>query len=58
MKYEPHQITLDEYVKEKIAMFKEDFRIKLSTKERKHMYSLPTEIAVDNYARTIITDKL
>lgn len=45
---------LKSYIKGKIKMLERDFRIQLTSVERLHFYELKSEIAVDNYALTLI----
>jgi hypothetical protein len=60
MRYDTHTVALKSYIKEKIKMLKdrEGLNINLSKEEEKNIWSLSTEIAVDNYVRTIILNKL
>ena len=46
--------TLKDYTKKKIQMLERDFYIYPTAEEIKHFYELKTEIAVDNYALTLI----
>ena len=46
------------FVDEKIRMLKEDFLIyNLTEDEVNHLYSLATEVQVENYVRTIIMSR-
>jgi hypothetical protein len=58
MRYDLHPTEIGDYIEQKAEMLKKDFHIKLSAKETRHLYLLSTEIAVDNYIRTIIQNKL
>ena len=58
MRYDIHPTSLEEYMNQKVKMLKKDFKIRLTAKETNYLQSLPTEIAVDNYIRTIIKNKL
>lgn len=49
--------TINEYIRQKLLLFK-DFRIKLNKEELEHIYSLKTEVAVDNFAHRIFNEKL
>ena len=44
---------MKKYVKEKIKVLKE-FGVKLTKEQIEHMYSLSSEIAVDNFARDLL----
>jgi hypothetical protein len=44
------EITLEEYINNKIDMLRRDFKIRLSRAEIEYMQSLTTETAVDNFA--------
>ena len=48
---------MKQYIREKVQVLKE-FGIYLTRSELAHMKSLKTEIAIDNYARSIIMAKL
>lgn len=52
------EITLEEYINNKIDMLRSEFKMRLSRAEIEHMHSLPTETAVDNYAHTLFMTKL
>ena len=41
------------YIKDKIKMLKKEFHIRLTESEIQHLNSLKTEIAVDNYCRSL-----
>lgn len=47
-------LTLNQYIEEKLKMLSRDFKIKPSLEEKAHMYELTSEIAVDNYAHTLL----
>lgn len=46
------------YIEEKISMLKEEFLFKLTAEEIAHFRELKSEIAVDQYARTILKSRL
>ena len=48
-----HFVKIEHYIKYKIKVLKQ-LGIRLTKAEKDHMKSLKTEIAVDNYARSII----
>ena len=50
--------NMETYIAQKIKMLRKDFNIRLTKAEIKHMKSLQTKISVDNYARTLISNKL
>ena len=50
---EEEKVDLETYIKEKIQMLREEFKIRLTKSEIQHMKSLKTEIAVDNYCRSL-----
>lgn len=58
MRSDIREMSLKRYKREKLTMLEKEFRIRLKNSEREHLDSLETEIAVDNYARTIIMRKL
>lgn len=47
------EITLEEYINNKIDMLRRDFKIRLSRAEIEYMQSLTTETAVDNFAKDL-----
>ena len=47
------QSHMKKYVKEKISVLR-DLCVKLSADDKRHLRSLKTEIAVDNFARDLI----
>lgn len=47
---------LSEYKKAKINMLRKEFKVGVTMEEEKHLNELGSEIAVDRYARTIITN--
>ena len=51
------QVTLKQYIKEKIRMLRNDFMIKLTTEQIIHMQGLKNEIQVDNYAHDLIFNR-
>jgi hypothetical protein len=46
--------SLENYIKEKIRLIREDFCIALNNEQIAHMKALKNEIQVDNYAQDII----
>ena len=50
---EEEKVDLETYIKDKIEMLKIEFKIRLTESEIQHMKSLKTEIAVDNYCRSL-----
>ena len=56
--YEDKDVSLDDYIKEKIRMLKEDFFIKLTDEEIEKLNSMTREIDVDHYAHDLIKNKL
>lgn len=56
--YEDHEMTLEDYIKEKLRMLQEDFFIKLTDEEITHMKSLTRDIDVDHYAHDLIMNRL
>ena len=46
--------TLKAYVKEKIKILERDFCIRLTPEDIRHFNELKTEIAVDNFALSLI----
>ena len=55
---EEKEMTLEDYIKEKLRMLQEDFYLKLTEEEINHMRSLTRDIDVDHYAHTLFTTKL
>ena len=53
-----HTKPLWQYIQEKIEMLREEFKINLSSREIHEMMQCTSEIAVDNYAHSIIMKKL
>lgn len=51
------QMTIDEYRKDKMLMLSRDFRIGLKQHEIDHLMTLKTEIAIDQYVRTILKSR-
>jgi hypothetical protein len=51
------QLTLKQYIREKIRMLRKDFCIDLTDEQIAHMRSLKSEIAVDNYAHDLIFNR-
>lgn len=48
------EMTLEQYINDKLKMLSKDFRIKPTLEEKTHMLSLTSEISVDNYAHTLL----
>ena len=48
--------TIEEYIEWKIKTLRRDFKIEPTAREMQHIYSLRTEIAVDNAVLKIIND--
>ena len=53
-----NDIPLPRYITMKLSMLQSHFKIKLTDSEIERMKALPTEMAVDNYAHTLIMQKL
>ena len=53
----PFQPTIRQYKKEKMRVFK-DFKIHLSEEQLARIQQLKTEIAIDNYATSLIVKHL
>ena len=53
-----NSVPLPIYIKRKLKMLREDFKLSLSESEIEHMDALTTEIAVDNYAQKLILSHL
>lgn len=51
-------IPLPRYIALKISMLQSHFKLKLTEMEIAHMEALTSEVAVDNYAHTLIMKKL
>ena len=49
--------TLEEYIDYKINILEDDFYLRLTSEQKAHMRSLKSEIAVDNYAITLIYNR-
>lgn len=47
------EMTIEEYIDQKIDMLIYDFKIRLTESEIKYMKTLKTEIAVDNFAHDL-----
>ena len=54
----PRPLSIGEYIDKKIEMLSSDFFISLDYEEERHIRSLKTERAVDQYARDILVKKL
>lgn len=50
--------TLEQYIEEKITMLKRDFKIRITPDDKDKFYDCKTEIAVDNYARSLFMNRL
>lgn len=48
------QVDIKTYRKMKIKMLHDDFCINLADEEKQHINNLKTEIAIDQYCRTLI----
>jgi hypothetical protein len=55
-KYETY--SLQEYAEDKIWMLEEEFCMKLSKGDIKHMYELPTKDAIDAFCRKLFKERL
>ena len=51
------QVTLKQYIREKVRMLRKDFCIDLTDEQIAHMKSLKNEIQVDNYAHDLIFNR-
>lgn len=49
------QLPIKAYRKAKIRMLEKEFIIPLKQEEKEHFETLQNEIAIDNYARTLIS---
>lgn len=49
---------MEEYIKAKIRLLQQEFKMHLTFEELAYMRSLKTEIQVDQYARTLFKTKL
>lgn len=58
MRTDLYDRQLKKYTDERINMLEKHFKISLSKAEKKHFHELTTEIAVDNFFRSIIRKKL
>ena len=56
--YEDKEITLAQYIKEKIRMLQKDFFIKLTEEEIQKFKSMTREIDIDHYAHDLIANRL
>lgn len=50
---EEEKVDMETYIKDKIKMLRKEFHIRLTESEIQHMKSLKTEIAVDNFCRSL-----
>lgn len=68
-KFEPNRDSVEHYIGNKSATSMQnyaaiklgiltDMHIKLSYDEKEHLFSLNSEIAIDNFVRKIIADRL
>lgn len=48
------KMTLDEYIENKLNMLEYEFHFKLNGSEISRMHELKSEIAVDNFAHSLI----
>lgn len=48
------KMSLGSYKKAKIRILKKEFRIQLTEEQEEHINSLKSEIAIDNYARSLL----
>lgn len=48
------EMTLNEYINEKLKILRRDFKINPTLEEKTHMLSLTSEILVDNYAHALL----
>ena len=55
---EHHVKPLWQYAQEKIELLQQDFCMELTANEIQHMMQLTNEVAVDQYAHTLIMTKL
>jgi hypothetical protein len=51
-------MSLKAYAERKIWMLENEFLIKLSKAEEKHMYELPTKDAMDAFCRKLFSERL
>lgn len=51
-------MPLWQYIQEKLFMLQDEFKFALDASEIKHMMELKSEIAVDNYAHSIMMNRL
>ena len=51
------QLTLAQYIEGKIRMLRNDFKVRINKQIIAHFYSLKSEIAVDNYTKTLLKEK-
>ena len=58
MKFPDRNVSLSVYKSTKIKMLERDFKVLLTPADRRHMDSLKSEIAVDQYARTLVKKRL
>lgn len=49
---------LKKYIQNKLEMLEYEFFLKLTPLERYHFHELKTHLAVDQYAHTLLRDKL
>lgn len=50
---EEEKVDMKTYINDKIKMLRKEFHIRLTESEIQHLKSLKTEIAVDNYCRSL-----
>lgn len=52
-----NSMSLEDYIAAKLRILHRDFKLDLDPEEILHMQSLKSEIAVDNYARDLISKR-
>lgn len=53
-----NNLSLSAYAERKIWMLRNEFKIKLSKTDEKHMYELPSKIQIDAFCRKLFTERL
>lgn len=56
--HEEKEMSIEEYITEKIRMLKDDFFVNLTEVDEMHLKSLKRDIDVDRYAHDLIMNKL
>jgi hypothetical protein len=51
-------LSLEAYAERKIFMLEDEFKIRLTKADKKHMHELPTKDAMDAFCRKIFSEKL